>query len=358
MAIEWLKNHPRFAVRDRRGRSIRLGDVHQQLEALLAEYGYLKAAGNRKRARANRVSNRTWYLRCKQLHLIISELRTRHGADFPGMKVQSLHNLGLRHAEYLKRYWFSTALSGGVINNRISMLRTLYGWIDKARVIPPNGRWLTVEELDRVRRSGVALKDKTPEGAGIGPTQLIELIDAIGTDDPRVAAAMTLQRTFGMRVKESLLFRPYEDVATDHVFLSHGCKNGRSRELPEADADQIAAIERAKAAMEAGDRCLIPHAKSYQQGKSRYNNVLRKHGVTQKQLGFTSHGLRRAHLHGVYTDVTGELPPVKGGHGAPDADVETAGRQEVAKRAGHAREEIANAYLGRPGRRARDGGSK
>lgn len=59
------------------------------------------------------------------------------------------------------------------------------------------------------------------------------------------------------------------------------------------------------------------------------------------------HGLRHQDAADAYRTMTGQPPPVAGG-GAVDPALHAQARQTIAKRLGHGRPAIVNAYLGRP----------
>lgn len=345
--MKWLKDDPRYAAQDARKRNIRRGDLGGQLYALLAEHGSRKTGGKRRRTNDGRkVGHSTRHKRRGMLHDALDELRHHESCDFPGMKLESLANLKLKHAVYLKNHWFARGLAGKTIDNKISMLRRLYEWVGKANAIPPNQQWLTGAEYAWISNARADHRDKTPRAAGLDAEAVTALINEIEKTDVRVGAALRIERAFGIRVKEALLFRPLQDVRADHIRIRHGAKNGRPRTLYiETDA-QRDAIEYVKVALGSRDWCLVPHDKSYQQGRDRYYNVLKRHGVTRQQLGFTSHGLRQDHLIDTFQKTSGQPAPVRGGRDAVNPEAAERGRRKATGVAGHGRTAVMDAYAG------------
>jgi hypothetical protein len=344
--MKWPKDNTRYAAEDTQGRPIRRGDLHRQLDTLLAENGNRAAHRKRRRKGRNRVGNLTQDKRYTMLHRMIDELRAGESRERPGMKLETLVNLKRKHADYLKAHWFALGQAGKTIDTKISMLRCLYEWVGKKAAVPPNERWLTPVEYAWVSGARYRPRDKTPRSAGLDPAAVSALIHAIEHTDERVAAALRLERAFGLRVKEALLFRPLEDTRKHCIRVRHGAKNGRPRTL-DIDTDaQIVALDYAKLALGPRDRCLIPHAKSFQQGRNRYYNVLRSHGVTRGQLCFTSHGLRQEVLINTFQDASGLIAPVRGGREADDPDAAWRGHEKATGVAGHSRHDVLKMYGG------------
>jgi integrase len=68
-------------------------------------------------------------------------------------------------------------------------------------------------------------------------------------------------------------------------------------------------------------------------------------GVTRSALGVTPHGLRHEYAGDRYKAVAGVAAPVRGGM-VPDPATDERARLQVAEELGHARLQIASAYLG------------
>ena len=78
---------------------------------------------------------------------------------------------------------------------------------------------------------------------------------------------------------------------------------------------------------------------------TKLRTILRRFGITRGELGVTAHGLRHQYANDRYAMLTGAPAPVRGGP-AIDPAADDAARLAVAQELGHARKEIASAYLG------------
>ena len=174
--------------------------------------------------------------------------------------------------------------------------------------------------------------------------------------DERTACLMKLQRSFGLRFKESSLLNP--KIALKHarefgvIKLSRGTKGGRKREVP-ITANGIKALEEAIAIRDG--RTMIPKGTDYQH--------FQDHCYRQAELaGINFHGERHAYAHGRYKDITQAPCPKEAGWQRKERMVKLAeylgidseaaieldhkARLQVSNELGHNRVEVTNAYLG------------
>jgi DNA-binding NtrC family response regulator len=89
----------------------------------------------------------------------------------------------------------------------------------------------------------------------------------------------------------------------------------------------------------------IPDGYNLRQWKDHYYHVMKKHGVTRRALGITSHGLRHQNLQGLYARETGFEAPIKRPESRADLVAHRQALQIVVEAAGHSRPAKANAYL-------------
>jgi hypothetical protein len=175
-----------------------------------------------------------------------------------------------------------------------------------------------------------------------------------------------VMRAFGLRKKESIMLRPrrcvlpFEDLglpesqrgADRYLRIRAGAKGGRLRLLPIDSPARIAAVRHAETLAEHADSHLGDPARELKQNLRRFAYVLARFGLTWRERGATGHGLRHQVAQEAYAGLTGEAPPVAGGHVvAPASDREA--RLHVAGLAGHGRVEASRAYLGAVLRRRR-----
>lgn len=249
-------------------------------------------------------------------------------------------------------------------------------WIDKPELIKVFNAHLG---RDVCKRSPIAERDKSWEAAGVDlDKKLVEIMK----EERWVGLALWCQHTFGHRKTEVLMFQPLKDVRPIPVHpapmvhnskgklvkqdiadlhwkewqggvdinIVRGTKGKRPRVLfikPENDdAKEVAWMVRSEL-LAYGDReTLGPPHFTLKQNARTYDRVLRKFGITQKDLGITGHGLRA----GFACDMLESYdikPTVRGGDGQHKDPV----KQRIAYKAtteamGHGRISVIGAYAG------------
>lgn len=261
-------------------------------------------------------------------------------------------NLGQKHVHAMVQVWQQEHLAPATIQTYLSFLRGLASWLGKPGFVrPPAHYGLSLVEYERHE---VAQRDKSWRAQGLDVGTVIAQVDAY---DQRVAASLRLMQALGLRRKESVMFRPFEDVRpfeqtglppeqrkADHYVWIKG-KGGRVRWIELATEVQRAAVAQAQSAVSSRDAHLGDPAKTLEQNLRRLLYVLEKFGITRRASGATGHGLRHGHCNDLYEDVAGVPSPVRGGRPA-SPDMDRTARQAVACRAGHARLRAAGAYIG------------
>lgn len=287
-------------------------------------------------------------------------------------------NLAGRHIQLLVDYWTCNARiaglcqqhglampehphSTGYIEQQLSFLRVYAdGWIGKPGMVHPLAHY--VDDPAQFKRSYTAKEDRSWEGNAVEFKRVVETVVAI---DPRVAAQLALLLAFGLRRKEAVMFMPHLAVVSQEdapgaqhlsdryaAFLrvQRGTKGGRLRFVAIRNDEQRSALERALP--------FAPHLSSHlghpgltlKQSLKRFDNVMRKAGVTRKQLGVTAHGLRHQFAQEFHVELTNARAPVRGGDECVDPETLKAALLEIARQLGHNRPSIACAYIGSPAR--------
>lgn len=252
-----------------------------------------------------------------------------------GYRLADPRNLGERHVIALVKKWEDDGLSPSSIQNRLSFLRTFSRWIGKAGMVKVSEHY-----SDRARRTLVAKKDLSWSGNGV---DFEKVLAEVAKDDPHVAIQMELQRYFGMRREESWLFRPHLDDRGHAILLERGTKGGRPRMVPVETDKQREVLERAKTFAKTPNASTIPTTRTLKSWRDHYEHLIRKHGITRKGLGVTSHGLRHEYMQERYLELTGKPVPIKGG--TVDGSEKLA-RLQVCAELGHNRVGITSAYGG------------
>ncbi|WP_434667730.1 integrase domain-containing protein [Paraburkholderia sp. A3BS-1L] len=257
-----------------------------------------------------------------------------------GFALESPWNLRRKHIEWLVRHWVDAKQSGGTIENKLTYLRALAGWMGKDNMVGTLSDYVDREASGLVR-SYVAEVDRSWSGNGINAA---EKIAEIAVTCPRVAVQLKLQVAFGLRIEESFLLRPLEAVKdTGMLDVTRGTKGGRKREVP--IEVKIAVLEEAARLANPLTGSTIPADRTLKQWLNRYKAVLRKHGIVKKGLGITSHGLRHQYLQELYEKVSGVPAPIKLADTRPDPELHKEAMRRVVEAAGHSRVTKANAYL-------------
>ena len=257
-----------------------------------------------------------------------------------GFALASPWSLRKKHVAWLVEKWVSAQQSGGTIENKLTYLRALAGWINKPEMVGTLAHYVDRREHGLVR-SYVAEVDKSWEANGVNATQKIA---EIGETCPRVAVQLKLQAAFGLRLEESFMLQPQRAVRdVEFLAVTRGTKGGRPRELPlEA---KIAVLEEAARLANPVTGSTVPEDRTLRQWRDWYYYVMERHGITKSGLGVTSHGLRHQYLQELYEKVAGVAAPVKRAGERPDPARHAEAMRRVVEAAGHSRVTKANAYL-------------
>lgn len=270
-----------------------------------------------------------------------------------GYRLNSARSLGERHIRCLVERWDAEDLVAGTLHTRLSYLSTFCGWIGKAG----SARCL-VEYCgkERIARHQATEVNKSWEAKGIDPNQVIAKAMDI---DKRLALYLKLQFELGLRVKESIEFRPVlslmEDGRTLEIF--EGTKGGRRRTVTiETDGQREAlewAIRMTKGSR--SGRIRWPEL-SFKQAYARFYMLLRRRlGVSRRALGLTAHGLRHGFAQKKYRRLTGLPTPVEGGAiGRIDHQTHHYANLQVSKALGHWRDDVVASYYGTYGHALRN----
>ena len=290
----------------------------------------------------------------------------------PGYKLDPRSFSG-RHVAVLTTHWLAEAqagrLSPATLQTYFSFLKTFTNWIGKPTLLLPIERYFPDPALHR--RSQAATQDKSwrAQGVQVGP-----LIDQLAAYDMHAGLALRLMHCFSLRFKECVMFRPHLDLLTGeqaaklagrasqivmgtgdsrsplppHLLVHRGTKGGRPRLFPIDTPERMAAIEQARQLVRTEGASISDPALSLVQAMRRLRYCMERFGITRAGLGVVPHGLRHQGAADDYQAMTGEAPPVAGGQPV-DQETDAEARQRIAKRLGHNRTAIVNAYLGQPG---------
>jgi len=297
---------------------------------------------------AKTVSHKTRQERAQFLRRFFRDLHEKAGFK----QVPDPRNLGQKHLRAMVKVWQDEHLKPATIQTYLSFLRGLAMWTGKHGFVREPAYYGL--DVDEYRRHEYAQRDRSWSAQNV---DIDVLVDRVVAHDRHVGASLRLVRAFGLRRKESVLFRPYQSVvpfadtglppeaqAADLYARIHG-KGGRVRFVPIDSPARRTAIAFAQEVSSSRDAHLGDPAHDLKRNLRRFDNVLRKFGIAAAQLGITAHGLRHQALIDHYESLTGSSPPVRGGS-MPPPEIDGAARQAVASLAGHSRSRSASAYLG------------
>jgi site-specific recombinase XerC len=295
------------------------------------------------------VSHKTRHERALFLRRFFRDLNEKAGFK----KLPDPRNLGQKHLRAMVQVWRREHLAPATIQTYLSFLRGLGVWTGKHGFVRgPAYYGLNVEEY---QRHEYAQRDKSWSANGV---DIDALVAKVCEYDLYVGASLRLIRAMGLRRKESVLFRPYENaVAFADTGLPHEQreadryvwvrgKGGRIRHIPLDRPARVDALAFAQQVVSSPDAHMGDPSNDLKKNLRRFDYVLEKFGITFSKLGVTAHGLRHEFLIDHFESLTGHAPPVRGGD-APSPDVDAAARKAVSWLAGHSRTRASCAYLGK-----------
>lgn len=262
-----------------------------------------------------------------------------------------------RHVEVMVERWVKRGLSTATIHNYLSFLRTFAEWLGKAGMVREPAFYVGPDS-PHAHRHQVATTDKSWTEKGI---DIEALIERVAQTDMWVGLQLELCHRFGLRPKEARHFRPHDAERTrgqanpadaaahpeckSFVRFEHGTKGGRARDVPVTTDAQSRLLARLRFLVPPGGYVGRPD-KTAKQNQARFYYVIRRHGISKKDLGVVAHGLRHQLANDHFEEHAGVPSPVRGGEVPPEVMADAGYR--VARLLGHARERASRCYIGSP----------
>jgi len=260
--------------------------------------------------------------RHRGLQLVARELRQL------GYALPSARSLKPKHVEALLSNWREAGLAAGTLKNRMGWVRWWAAAVQKSSVLPKDNVELGIAK--RTKWGG----DKAHVTTGALLASLPE----------RMQLALRLQMAFGLRLEESLKFRPQAADKGDGLALQASwCKGGRARTVPVLHPRQRALLDEVRQAC--GDGSLVPEGQCYISFRKEIERATWAAGIRNM------HGHRHWYAQWRYQALTGAPSPAAGGKTYENmAEAERAAdyraRLKVSRELGHNRVEVTDAYLG------------
>jgi len=272
------------------------GGWKKMLADLLRKQGKYSADGKKA------VSFATRQARKEHLFKTVKDLRSL------GFKIDNLYNLKTKHINALVNHYVGllkqNQIAVNTIHNRLCHLHVLLRWIDKDVLVKPISDYKNLP----AKRSTVTKVSKAWSDNNVDINKLIE---QVREKNERFADSLSLQKHFGLRSKESLLFKPHLADKGTHLYVTHGTKGGRDRVIPIETKEQRQLLDKLKSYIGKNDS-LIPRGEKYINFRRTYYRTLKQCGICRAQ-GITPHGLRHEHLNNLYEQVTGSKSALRGG---------------------------------------------
>ena len=264
-----------------------------------------------------------------------------------GYRIVYPHSIDKRHIVALTRFWEASGLKSSSVIQKYSTLSIFLRWIDKYHLIEILRKDDLYEQPNKFIRKTATQEDKSWKGANIAA-----IISKIENADKHIANQLRLSMLFGMRAKESMLFRPCLDynLREKIIYIRRGTKNGRPRILAVESEEQREFLSTLIESRLDKNSSMVPRMIELKQWIKYYYRVLNKHGISRKN-GLTPHGLRHGYAHKVYEQESGQPAPILMQKYAPSMKLnpiaDKIARLLVSQKLGHSRLSIASAYIGK-----------
>lgn len=307
------------------------GDPIRQVGEFFERF-HIPAATGRKRT-ASRKTDKAYRDR---MMAVVKKLREMN------MRIQNLTDLTPKQIRKLFLQMETEGWSSSWMCNTNTTVRRFGIWIGKPDLCPRLPEMVKNPWSSQRRVSAAA--PKSWGDVGVDKEMVLAQVEL---ECPVTALQLRLAAAFGVRVQEFVMFKPLQAEHDGRLYIREGTKGGRPRSIPIETDEQRELLEQAKELADKHPKGLVvaKHGLSLKQALSYHYNLLHRLGVSKRQLGVTTHGLRHGYACKVYKELTGQEAPVLGG-AAVEPALDQKVRLEIAERLGHGRASVTSAYLG------------
>lgn len=268
-----------------------------------------------------------------------------------GFRLHEPANLGDRHMKVLVRTWYESGLATKTIKNYLSRLNQVYTAMGKRGLVRNLEYYLPEVDPKLLEVKANVVRSKSWTEAGIDVLAKIAEADAI---DERFGLMLRAMLSIGLRRKEVLMCKPWKSVQDNdkvwRVFPEEG-KNGRPRLILIETQAQVEILNYLRSRLKKGERIcwpVTPRGKkaTHKWAVQRYNELMRRIGLTMDEDGATGHGLRSEYAENAAL-IAGIVPPTLSGDGREvSKDELDLKRAQVSENLGHSRLSVTGAYYG------------
>jgi integrase len=246
-----------------------------------------------------------------------------------GYRLPGAGSLKPKHVAALVAHWKGSGISDATIKNRMSWVRWWAMKTSKPGLVPKDNGELGLADKAVFKGHRAAATAR----------------DAMAGLPERMQLALRLQMAFGLRLEESLKFRPgYADQGNAITLKGSWCKGGRERTVPITHGQQRHLLDEVH--QTCGEGSLIPPGMDYQRYRKAFEKAALEAGISNM------HKHRHWYACWRYRTLTGQKPPAEGGPTHNQVNASERVRLDVARLAishelGHGRVDVTDAYLGR-----------
>lgn len=273
-----------------------------------------------------------------QYKSVLNDIRDVLRKEF---RLKKLSNLKTKHFDKIIEIWKERGYKPGTLADRMAILRKFAEVTEKVSCIKKNNEY-------GIRRGKQVFCEKRWTEEGIKDRELIKKVDSgIHKYGDRIRHVLYLQRLFGLRKREALMFG-VEQVTTDDrgeprkITVIRGAKNGRRREVPIVSGEQRNFIKYLCRTYVSSN--IQPKDMKYTKWENIYYYVLKKIGVKGDIKG---HGLRQGYAYDRYKQLREQIKEEYSNRGIyiKENDLKNVVYGLLTEELGHSRINILKNYL-------------